>query len=102
MCGRCCGWPTARYGSSVLTLPELQHLLERFTFKDWELHLYQSRWEGIWLCVTADLDNSYSPGDPVTVKIRSAVPPMPHGRAFYEWLVWRLTRVAIHEVLEWA
>lgn len=68
----------------------------------WLFTLYQHPHEGIWLAITFEAVDSNDWSKTVTNCVRTPVPPMPHARYFYEWLVWRLERIAIHEVCEFA
>lgn len=86
----------------MLTFEALRAELKDFTFRDWRITLYQHRWEGIWISILAEVDDAYHHGKTVVIRVNAPVPPMPHGTYFREWLVWRLGRIAIHEVLEHA
>ena len=75
--------------------------LGQVSYKDgWEFVLYQHRWEGVWLAITATLPDSYHPGEVTTVTIRSAVPPMQTYEQFHDWIMWRLVRIEVHEMRE--
>lgn len=87
---------------TALTIDQLRAALTHVTYRPgWRFDLYEHQWEGVWLAVTADLDDAYRPGEMVTVCVRSAVPPIPTAAYFLEWLAWRLWRIESHECREW-
>jgi hypothetical protein len=53
------------------------------------------------LYVVADVDNAYSPGDPVELSIRTNIPPIPSAAYFAIWLQWRLQLIESHESREY-
>jgi hypothetical protein len=87
----------------MLTLPELVDALDVVTYKpEWSLVVRElDPHQGPFLSLVADLPNSADPTVTVPLRIHSPIPPMRDVPAFYEWLLWRLARVELHEALEW-
>jgi hypothetical protein len=86
----------------VLTLDALRRQLERVTYRPgWSMHLYEPKFEGVWISIRAELPNAYRPDENTVINVRSAVPPMPTGQYFLEWLLWRILRIESHECREW-
>jgi hypothetical protein len=50
------------------------------------------------LYVVADVDNAYSPGDPVELRIRTNIPPIPSAAYFAIWLQWRLQLIESYQL----
>jgi hypothetical protein len=86
----------------MLTLEELRRQLTRVTYKPgYTFTVWQHPWEGVWLTMTAELLDAYHPDKTITVRVNTAVPPIPHGRYLFEWLCYRLARFETHECREW-
>ncbi len=86
----------------MLTLAEIQAHLQRVKYlPGWSFQAREGRWEGHHLVIQANLENSYRPGEFLLLDIHSKIPPMRDTSQFDEWLVWRLCRIASHEVREW-
>jgi hypothetical protein len=87
----------------MLSMGELRAALERWSYRPgWKFMLYQHPFEGIWISIVAELDDADNPGHTVVNRANSAVPPMPTGAYFYEWLLWRCGRIESHEAREFA
>jgi hypothetical protein len=85
-----------------LTYEELAHELENYIYREgWSLSVFMDPWEGNCLYVVADVDNAYSPGDPVELRIRANIPPIPSAAYFAIWLQWRLSLIESHECREY-
>jgi hypothetical protein len=85
-----------------LTYEELRAELENYRYRDgWSLSVFVDPWEGNCLYVVAEVDNAYSPGDPVELRIRSNIPPIPSAAYFAIWLQWRLSLIESHESREY-
>jgi hypothetical protein len=85
-----------------LTRSDVEDILTSVTYKPgWTFELYDTEAQGTWLCVHADVENSYHPGETVPLHIRSPLPPCADEDAFLAWLRWRLERIEIHECHEW-
>lgn len=86
----------------TLSLPQLQSALGVLAYRpDWDLSVYETRAQGVFFAVVAELENSYEPGTQTVVRIKSPVPPMASVEAFYEWLRFRLEVIERHECHEW-
>lgn len=81
----------------MLTIDALRAALKRVSYWNYRMVLYQHPSEGIWLSIKGELPDAENPAKTTVVNIRTAVPPMAHETAFFEWLNWRLARVASHE-----
>lgn len=77
-----------------------EHLLKRTYMDGWRLTVYEGEWEGPHLVITARLPDAYNPGEWTLVDIHSMLPPIPNTDYLDRWVVWRLCRVATHEVRE--
>lgn len=86
-----------RGGPLVLTTDALRSALKRVTYWNYRMVLYQHASAGIWMSIKGELPDAENPGKTTVVNIRTAVPPMVHETAFFQWLDWRLNRVAAHE-----
>lgn len=67
----------------------------------WTITVYETEFQGIWLAVAAEVEDSYHPGDSVPLRIKSPIPPMRSNADFLNWLRWRLERIEVHECHEW-
>lgn len=77
--------------------------LNRVDYKDgWELIPYAHPYEGPYLQIKVEQPNAYPNVGTVTLKINTAIPnvAMTTDLSFFEWLLWRLRQVEIHEVME--
>jgi hypothetical protein len=85
-----------------LSYEELRAELENYAYRPgWDLSVFMDPFgEGPCLYVVADVDNAYSPGDPVELRIRSNIPPIPSAAYFAIWLQWRLSLIELHESRE--
>lgn len=85
----------------MLTTQQISdHLADRRYMEGWRLTVYEGEWEGPHLVITAVLPDAYHDGQTVTVDIHSMLPPMPDTDYLDRWVVWRLCRIAVHEVRE--
>lgn len=86
----------------TLHLPELRAILKDVQYKPgWHMEVYDTEHQGIYWAVQVDIENSYHPGETVTLRIKSALPPMQTTGDFYRWLLWRLQGIEGHECAEW-
>jgi len=85
----------------VLTTAEVAEHLATLTYRPgWSLTVYDGRWEGQHLVITAEVVDSYHPGQTTLLDVHSMLPPMRDGQALDEWLAWRLQRLECHESRE--
>lgn len=86
----------------MMDLRRIQHQLDYIEYKPgWKLEVYETEAQGLWIAISAELENSYEPGTTVPICVRSPLPPFKDG---YELLVWvrqRLERIEVHECHEW-
>lgn len=86
----------------MLTFEELDAELAHYTYRPgWMLTLWQDRYEGTYLYIVAEVENSYNPGTQVQLRIKTWVPIMDTKKQFCEWLFWRLRLIEVHECMEW-
>lgn len=86
----------------MLTTAEIrEHLASRQYMPGWAFVVYDGRFEDQHLAIRADLPDAYQPGRTVTIQVENMLPPMPNTAYLDEWMVWRLCRIATHEVREW-
>jgi hypothetical protein len=84
-----------------LTYEELRSELENYRYREgWDLSVFMDPWEGPCFYLVAEVDNAYSPGDPVELRIRSNIPPIPSAAYFAIWLQHRLQLIELHESRE--
>lgn len=89
----------------MLTTAEIQAHLADFTYlPGWRFIVYDGEWEGQHLVITAQVLDSRHVEEEVytTLDVHSMLPPIPDTDYLNRWLVWRLARLAIHEVREFA
>lgn len=83
-----------------LTLEELQDEIEEYTYRPgWELSVFADPWEGPCLYVKATVENAYQK-EPLEIRVRSLIPPIPDAEYFGHWLLWRLIQIENHEARE--
>lgn len=81
---------------------EMRTFLGTVVYKPgWNFEVYETRAQGIWVAITAEVEDSYHPGQSVPLRIKSPVPPMKSTDEFLDWLRWRLERIEVHECHEW-
>lgn len=85
----------------MLTTAEIQAELRRVTYQPgWSIHVYDGRHEGQHAVITTDVPDAYNPDQTVRLGIHSPLPPIPDVAYLHAWMVWRLERIASHEVRE--
>jgi hypothetical protein len=88
----------------VLGEAEVRAYLDELEFlPGWTFAYRLGRWEGPHLTVGAKVPNAYHPDELVALDIHVPLPPHAlRSRAdLDEFICWRLTRIASHEVREW-
>lgn len=86
----------------TLTDRELGDLLSRVTYlPGWTFKFHRDQHEGVVLTIEAMVPDAYHPEKDVMLRIHTYVPPVTTPNGFYEWLLWRLERIASHETREW-
>lgn len=85
----------------MLSTAEIRdHLAGRLFMPGWSFLVYDGRWEGPHLAIVAELPDAYRPGETVTIRVENMLPPFDTIEQLDRWMVWRLTRIASHEVRE--
>lgn len=86
-----------------LTFEALAQEITRYTYRPgWGLEVFNDPWEGPCLYVTMTLPDAMDPTGKATtsIRVRSAVPPIPSAEYFGHWLLWRLDQIERHECRE--
>ncbi len=87
----------------MLTYAEVRDIVARFTYRaGWRLETYEDPHEGLAIAITTEVEDAYHPGHTIVLDIHSYMPPMRDRQAVLDWLLWRLERIASHEVREFA
>ena len=83
----------------MMTYDDLIDALEHVTwFPGWELTIYLHGDEGPGLKLYGVMPDTRDPdGAPLELLVRTPIPPCRNEDEFYNWLDWRLKRLAIHE-----
>lgn len=85
----------------MLSTDEIRrHLSRRQYVPGWEFEVYDGRFEGQHLAIKVELPDAHDPRETVTIQVENMLPPIPTGAYLDEWMVWRLMRIATHEVRE--
>lgn len=86
----------------VLTIAETQAHLAKLTYKPgWSFSAYEGLFEGHHIVIRTNVEDSYHPGEKVTLDIRSPLPPFQDILDLEHWLIWRLSIIETHEAREW-
>jgi hypothetical protein len=86
----------------VLTADEIRAHLARLTYRPgWAFELYEGRFEGLHLRITATVDDSLRPGETVVLGVNSRLPWMADSGQLESWLAHRLAAIEVHEMREW-
>lgn len=85
----------------MLSVLDIQNALLGVEFMPgWSFEVYQGQWEGPHVRIHATVPNAYHPNETVELDIHSSMPPFHTREDVDEWMVWRLSRIWTHEVLE--
>lgn len=85
-----------------LSLAELATFLRAIQYRpNWAFEVYETATQGLWLAITAGVEDSFNPGSWTTLRIKSPLPPFDTYEEFLRWLRWRLERIEVHECHEW-
>lgn len=84
----------------MLTRHALETALNRITYKPGFRFELFDHYEGLWLRITATVDDSTKQAE-LDLGIDVPVPPFDNVGQFHRWLLWRLTCHEIHESCEW-
>lgn len=86
----------------MLTMAEIQEHLGRLSYRPgWTIEAYQGMYEYAHLVIRANVEDSYHPGQVVVLDVHSMLPPVLTVEELERWLLWRLSRIEIHECREW-
>lgn len=85
----------------MLSLAELQQLADKITYyPGWEIVVRDGKHEGNHLVIRAELMDSTDLTKTVPLDIHSKLPRMRDAEQFYDFVLWRLQRIANHETRE--
>lgn len=85
----------------MLTTPEIQNLLDKVSYKpDWEFSVYDGKHEGQHIVIRTPVQDAYDLDKIVVLDVHSMLPPCETAEQFYNWLLWRLKRLEVHECRE--
>lgn len=85
----------------MLTVPQMQALLDRITYRPgWTFDVYQGRHEGPHLVIRTSVADAYNPDQTTVLDVHSMLPPMRDEQQFMDWLLWRCSRLEVHEARE--
>jgi hypothetical protein len=85
----------------MLTSVEIERHFDRLTYKDgWRFLLYVTPWEGPFVRIEVDVEDSYNPGETTTLGVNSFLPPMESTDQLESWLMARIIRIESHEARE--
>lgn len=85
----------------MLTLKEMQDRLNEMTYlPQYEMKIYQGRFEGAHFHLTANVPDYIDKGKFTILDIHSSLPAMESISQLDNWVVDRLIRIASHEVRE--
>jgi hypothetical protein len=90
----------------VLSVEQLQVIAEQFEIRfagtEWKVVVFEDPHEGPAIYFTADVVDSYSPPHSIELRILSYLSPNDRRSVdtFKQYVLWRLKRIAIHEVGE--
>jgi len=86
----------------MLSLADIQHCLDHLSYRPgWSFIAYDSAFEGPWLRIDCEVENSLQPGSNIDQRIETAIPPCTSSYDFERWLIYRLTRIESFEAREW-
>lgn len=83
----------------MMTEADFRDALDRVTwFPGWVLRIYTHGDEGPGVLLCGEMPDTRDPdGASIQLLVRSPIPPCATEDDFYDWLDWRLKRLAIHE-----
>lgn len=85
-----------------LTTAELAAHVDRLSFMPgWSIQVRDGRREGQHVVIRASVPDAYHPDEVTVLDVHSKLPPQFTAAQFDEWILWRLERIASHEVREW-
>jgi hypothetical protein len=88
-------------GCDVLSLQEVAEVIGRVTYRPgWQFTVYQGRHEGPHLQIQAEVPDAVAAGEVTVLDVHCFLPPMRDEAAVLDWLLWRLTRIEVHECRE--
>lgn len=86
----------------MLTTAQIQEHLASVTYKPgWRFEAYEGQWEGQHLVITASVLDAEAEAEVYTLlNVHSMLPPLSDIDALNRWLLWRLSRLEVHEARE--
>lgn len=84
-----------------LELDDLRRIFAGVSYRPgWTFVVWLHPQEGLHVTIDADVPNSYDPDSTVHLNIHSPLPPFRTELAVQDWILWRLTRIEVHEASE--
>lgn len=84
-----------------LSTEQLKELASKVTYKPgWEFDIYEGKWEGQHIAIKTQVPDAYDVTKMVVLDVHSMLPFFDAEDQFYQWLLWRITRIEVHEARE--
>lgn len=85
----------------MLSISEIQRLVSYISYKrGWTFEAYDGLHEGHHLTIQTEIEDAHNPGEKLTLGVESFLPPLQNNKQFFDWLLWRLKRIEVHECRE--
>lgn len=84
----------------LLTVHEMQQRIAKMKYKGWDMWVREGFKEGPHFEARVTVEDSTAPGKTVDLEVHSPIPPQVSMESFNLWVSWRITRVEIHESME--
>lgn len=87
----------------MMTLAEVQAALTDIQYRPgWTFTASEHPFgEGLMVRIVAPVPNAYRPNETTVLGVDSYLPPIRDVADLHRWLLWRLTRIEVHEAQEW-
>lgn len=83
-------------------MPDIAAVVGKLTYRPgWSFEVYETEAQGMWLAINAVVEDAYTPGAQVPLRIKSQLPPFQDEAQLLRWLRWRLEVIETHECHEW-
>lgn len=87
--------------TELLTTEQIRAHLGRLTYKPgWSFEVRDAAWEGPFVRILVEVEDSYSPGATTILGINSFIPAVTSPEALEHWLLQRIIRIESHEARE--
>lgn len=90
-----------RFRSDYMTEAEIRDALAAVEwYPGWIFHVERTQFEGLRIWIVGTVPDARHPGEEIQLRIESYLPPFTSDKQLYDWLLWRLCRIATHEARE--